>query len=190
MALVQCPECLKDISESAVVCVHCGYPVKKYQKQNTMILKQCNIISKDEHKNKRKVIFLVAFILVVIVLSMVTFSHISKQAEIEKYRVEFSGEDEMREVLRSGNWHFTSFDGDYSREGYVTFEDTSINYYEQKPSISLTGTRCKLDYKNSSILTTSGVFCYDVIYYKGDYYLRQNPKEQEERWILFRLSEY
>lgn len=29
MALIQCPECHKEVSEKANVCIHCGYPLKK-----------------------------------------------------------------------------------------------------------------------------------------------------------------
>lgn len=28
MALIQCPECHKEVSEKANVCIHCGYPLK------------------------------------------------------------------------------------------------------------------------------------------------------------------
>ena len=29
MALIKCPECGKEISDSADKCIHCGYPIKK-----------------------------------------------------------------------------------------------------------------------------------------------------------------
>ena len=29
MALIKCPECSKDVSTSAQVCPHCGYPINK-----------------------------------------------------------------------------------------------------------------------------------------------------------------
>lgn len=28
MALVQCPECKKEVSDQATICIHCGYPLK------------------------------------------------------------------------------------------------------------------------------------------------------------------
>ena len=97
----------------------------------------------------------------------------------------------MRNMLRSGNWSLTSFGGGYSIGGYVTFEHSFFNYFEDNNSDSPTSRiQYKLDYKNSSILTTDGTFYYDVIYYKNDYYLRQNPNVEKEHWILFRLSEY
>ena len=33
MALVKCPECGKEISSEADVCIHCGFPIKKKQKR-------------------------------------------------------------------------------------------------------------------------------------------------------------
>jgi len=31
MALIKCPECNKEISDKADVCIHCGYPIHKFQ---------------------------------------------------------------------------------------------------------------------------------------------------------------
>lgn len=30
MALIKCPECNKEVSDKATVCIHCGYPLPKY----------------------------------------------------------------------------------------------------------------------------------------------------------------
>jgi rRNA maturation protein Nop10 len=50
MALINCPECNKEISDKAVACIHCGYPLDKitktceqdikYKKENQMSLKE------------------------------------------------------------------------------------------------------------------------------------------------------
>ncbi len=29
MALIKCPECGKEVSDKAAVCIHCGYPLKQ-----------------------------------------------------------------------------------------------------------------------------------------------------------------
>lgn len=34
MALIHCPECNKEISDKADICIHCGYPIKKYAPSN------------------------------------------------------------------------------------------------------------------------------------------------------------
>ena len=38
MALVICPECNKEISDSVKKCPHCGYKLKKEKKENVGIL--------------------------------------------------------------------------------------------------------------------------------------------------------
>lgn len=64
MALIQCPECGKEVSDKAPACVHCGYPLHLKQQeeaakrakeeweqtkrdQKRMILKQINSVSVD-----------------------------------------------------------------------------------------------------------------------------------------------
>lgn len=33
MAIIKCPECGKEVSEKAEICIHCGYPLKESQKE-------------------------------------------------------------------------------------------------------------------------------------------------------------
>ena len=40
MALINCPECGKSVSDKATVCIHCGYPI--------------NVINKDTNCEKIK----------------------------------------------------------------------------------------------------------------------------------------
>lgn len=35
MALIKCPECMKEISDKAEVCIHCGYPISKTNVPNS-----------------------------------------------------------------------------------------------------------------------------------------------------------
>ena len=37
MALIECPECKKQISDKAHACIHCGYPISKIKPQNEHI---------------------------------------------------------------------------------------------------------------------------------------------------------
>ena len=34
MALIKCPECGKEISDKAVACVNCGYPIREFLSDN------------------------------------------------------------------------------------------------------------------------------------------------------------
>lgn len=42
MALIKCPECGKEISEKAISCIYCGFPVQKEGKSNTDIVLKSN----------------------------------------------------------------------------------------------------------------------------------------------------
>ena len=33
MALIKCPECGRDVSDSAITCPNCGYPLKQNQEE-------------------------------------------------------------------------------------------------------------------------------------------------------------
>lgn len=43
MALIKCPECGKDVSDMADVCIHCGYPIQKRLRQTETTCKIGNI---------------------------------------------------------------------------------------------------------------------------------------------------
>lgn len=50
MALIKCPECGKEISDKAEVCIHCGYPVKKMDENIPPQVDKCPMC---ETKNPR-----------------------------------------------------------------------------------------------------------------------------------------
>ena len=56
MALVKCPECDKEISDTTDVCIHCGYKINETNKQNTT-----NCLSK-------KGILIVIILLVILII--------------------------------------------------------------------------------------------------------------------------
>lgn len=37
MALIKCPECGKEISDRAVSCPHCGYPIKNLSREKESV---------------------------------------------------------------------------------------------------------------------------------------------------------
>ena len=41
MALIKCPECNKEISDQSELCIHCGYPIKKYQEEQSVSQNIC-----------------------------------------------------------------------------------------------------------------------------------------------------
>ena len=46
MSLIKCPECGKEISEKANVCINCGYPISEYVEE----------LKKEKDKKKRLVL--------------------------------------------------------------------------------------------------------------------------------------
>lgn len=59
MALIQCPECKKEISDKSETCIHCGFPIKKqvvqgkgiFQTSDERIALLAKYIIKDESGN-------------------------------------------------------------------------------------------------------------------------------------------
>ena len=113
MAMIQCPQCEKQISDQAEVCVHCGYKLKKelyYCKECGGILEETDKIcphcgcpleekvNKDTRKKKKKHI-LRYILLTIFVLVIGFFGYTGYQAY--KWNSYFEIVDEMREVRNS-----------------------------------------------------------------------------------------
>ena len=50
MSLIKCPECGKEISESADMCINCGYPLRKFleENQSSDICKMCGTQNEND----------------------------------------------------------------------------------------------------------------------------------------------
>ena len=72
MALIKCPECGRDVSDSAITCPNCGYPLKQDQTEKKTELKIKNSfdsrIVKKPRKDKNKKIIVPGLILLVIII--------------------------------------------------------------------------------------------------------------------------
>ena len=51
MALIKCPECNKEVSDKSEICVHCGYPISKWIKEENSDSSQSNEDIKDDNPN-------------------------------------------------------------------------------------------------------------------------------------------
>ena len=49
MALIKCPECGKDVSDKAVACIHCGYPIEETLEQKSSV----NTVTQDVNTNQQ-----------------------------------------------------------------------------------------------------------------------------------------
>lgn len=106
MALIKCPECGKEISDKASVCVNCGYPVSEYVEE----------LKREEEQNR--------------------IEQLRKQQEEEKKKyarckycgVDAVGEDEYCESC--GAYQFADSD---KQEKTFSSEIRKTNYVEEKP---------------------------------------------------------
>lgn len=56
MALIKCPECGKEISDKALACIHCGFPLKEINKEENKKCEFYKVILIESGSNKIKVI--------------------------------------------------------------------------------------------------------------------------------------
>lgn len=102
MALIQCPECGKEISNTSKECIHCGYPLKR----------------KVHIPKKRIAIVLTAIVLLALVLVLVkcvtshTIQH-TKLFEIMEYKQPSS----IKNIL-GDNYEYKTYDYGSSSEDY------------------------------------------------------------------------
>ena len=90
MALIQCPECGKEVSDKVKACPHCGYPMEETSQQSNtpqpVEVTAINLSSKDPGKTKRIVIGIVAALCVVLAVVIVVFvnkANAEKQAALD-----------------------------------------------------------------------------------------------------------
>lgn len=47
MALIKCPECGKEVSDKAIACIHCGFPLQKVKKDEATEIQYCPYCGKQ-----------------------------------------------------------------------------------------------------------------------------------------------
>lgn len=82
MALINCPECGKEVSDKAKTCIHCGYPINVSKiKTNDEIIEQT--------KQKKKISLIVFIILIILGIGIGIFS----------YNYSISGKKEVNQAI-------------------------------------------------------------------------------------------
>lgn len=111
MALIQCPECGKDISDTSDICIHCGFPLEKPKKINWI------------KKHKKKVIIagvvvaLLAFIIFLFSKGKSLLPHTIQNTELMKL-LDYSSETQIKNQLGK----------EYEHEYYDVLNSSSDNY--------------------------------------------------------------
>lgn len=112
MALIQCPECGKEVSDKVKACPHCGYPMEETSQQSNtpqpVEVTAINLSSKDPGKTKKIVIGIVAAIcvaLIVVIGVFVNKAHTERQAALDALNARNAYIDNLvsiREVMIMG----------------------------------------------------------------------------------------
>jgi hypothetical protein len=184
MALINCPECGKEVSLTAVSCPHCGYGVKKHfediEKEKALaVYQQTLALKREKTKQQLKIIIPIAIIVVTIIISLIAnISILSK-------RKTFKSEDEMYKFLTGcKNWQLD----DTSRNEYLIIynyglgqiisDNVMFNFGDE---ITLHPSRGTFDLQNRKYVVSK---LGDIIYNSGNYeyvYQQRNfPMRLEE----------
>ena len=122
MALVDCPECGKEVSSTAESCPNCGFNVKEHflTIKNAEIQNQNEIIRQEKRQNNIKKLKIIVPILILIIggsLGIIINNHILSK------RTVFKSEDEMIAYLSQyNNWEY---DNQYTDE-CLMFHDSGF----------------------------------------------------------------
>lgn len=88
MALINCPECTKEISDKVKACPHCGYPLieETISEQIPQQVEVTAIKLKKQPSKKLKVFFIIFSVLVLIAISVFTFTSYTKATKAKEAR--------------------------------------------------------------------------------------------------------
>lgn len=122
MALINCPECGKEVSETAVMCPNCGFAVKEhfFAIKTTEIQKQQNIVRQERHERTIKTLKII--IPALILLIGVSSGIIVNNYILSKRTVFETKEDMIAYLTKCSNW---KYDNDYSDECLI-FHDSGF----------------------------------------------------------------
>lgn len=120
MALINCPECDKEVSATAVSCPYCGYGVKKHfdDIENERMRQEREVIRLQKKEKTTKTLKVVIPIIVVVVFVIMA---IAINNSILSSRKTFENDDKMLEYLTS--YRSWKLDNDYNEEYLVFYND-------------------------------------------------------------------
>lgn len=148
MALIQCPECKKEISDQSTHCIHCGYPLSVLQSNaensNAAIViakPECN---KAKFKSKRILMTVIAIATVLIIALIVSANALSSEEKyalriVEKYQDMLKDPDSLK--LRSDIVVIESYTEENGSQRFCYFTASGNNSY----GAAITSTVCFLD---------------------------------------------
>lgn len=136
MALIKCPECGKDVSDKAEVCIHCGYPMRQVISSSTPSLKKVCIPCCNGTDYKIKAIKIIRE---VTGLSLADAKNLSEQAcpVVIKNVDANTAEQVAKQFLKAG---IRAQVIDFDKEPAFDFDKEPI--FETNPLNDMTAPRC------------------------------------------------
>lgn len=103
MALINCPECGKEISDKVKACPHCGYPLVEESLESSIPQpQQVEVTGVRINKNKsKKIIIYLAGFLVLALIGFFTFKFISEQKAQKEYEAAFNNYIDQLSLFRT-----------------------------------------------------------------------------------------
>ena len=88
MALINCPECTKEISDKVKACPHCGYPLieETISEQIPQQVEVTAIKLKKQHSKKLKLFLIIFSVLVLLAISVFAFTSYTKATKAREAR--------------------------------------------------------------------------------------------------------
>ena len=83
MALINCPECAKEISDKVLACPNCGFPMSESTNQMQKV-ELSSVKLKLDKKKKKKILLSVFIIFSLLIVSTIVYSA-NERANIQKY---------------------------------------------------------------------------------------------------------
>ena len=121
MALIKCPECGKDISDTSEKCIHCGFPIEKPKKKNWI-------------KTHKKIMILIC---VVIVVTLGIIFVLTKGKSLLPHTIqnpkliqllEYTSPDQIKNDLGDGFEHKTFDNISSTADDYIEIEIDGKRY--------------------------------------------------------------
>lgn len=91
MALINCPECDREISDKAKQCPHCGFPLEKTKTNNTTVFDERVNHNNSTNKHAGTIIGCVIAVVVIIAIIIIAKSHANQCAADGCHNTKLSG---------------------------------------------------------------------------------------------------
>lgn len=164
MALINCPECGKEVSDQSRECVHCGYPIpnKEQEVQTSAVDQNSTNIQTSKRKNKPVLMSIVGVAVLIFVLILGTNVMDKSKKDSDYLNQQIAKAQAETEILNSleiqDGWEWNEKDGYSYVTGRVKNNGTStITYFEVYVDfLDDNNNVLNSDYTNSSMVLNPG----------------------------------